>query len=170
MEEQTMGLKKCPRCELNYIRDDEKLCYVCRRSSKHEEEPEEELMCIECGEHPAMKGKELCAECYKESLRQQKLQKQRSESIDGMDFEDVDDVSDVSLPDEEIPTGGMPEELADEFDDEDGDEKQTEPEEGEIEFSKGLSLEALEEDEADEPADSYDDVDDGVTPARMKRK
>ena len=164
-----MGLKKCPKCELNYIKDDEKLCNVCKRSAKHEEEPEEELMCIECGEHPAMKGKELCPECYNESLRQQKLQKQRSESIDGMDFEDVDDVSDVSLPDEEIPTGDMPDELADEFEEE-MDGKQAEPEEGEIEFSNGLSLEALEEDEADEPADSYDDVDDGVTPARMKRK
>ena len=25
-----MGYKKCPRCELNYIRDDEDLCSICK--------------------------------------------------------------------------------------------------------------------------------------------
>ena len=29
-----MGLRKCPRCELNYIRDDEQLCNVCKRHMK----------------------------------------------------------------------------------------------------------------------------------------
>lgn len=160
-----MGLRKCPRCELNYIKDDEKLCNVCRRSMKHEEEPEEEVMCIECGEHPAMKGKDICAECYKESLRQEHLQKQRKAAIPNIDFEDVDDVNDVALPDEEIPTGNLPDELADEFEDE-LDEKQK-PEDGEIEFTDGQSLEALSEEEADE-YDDDDEIDEGVTPARRK--
>ena len=31
-----MGLRKCPRCELNYIRDDEQLCNVCKRHMKGE--------------------------------------------------------------------------------------------------------------------------------------
>ena len=164
-----MGLRKCPRCELNYIRDDEKLCNVCRRASKHEEEPEEEIMCSECGEHPAMKGKELCAECWKESLREQKLQNQ-SKSV-GMDFGDVDDVNDVSLPDEEIPTGGIPDELADEFgDDLEASAKQPAPDDGEIEFTKDDSLEALEEKEADEYDDEELEFEDGETPVRKKHK
>ncbi|MBO4563183.1 MAG: hypothetical protein J5772_06190 [Clostridia bacterium] len=162
-----MALRKCPRCELNYIRDDEKLCNVCRRSAKHEEEPEEELMCIECGEHPAMKGKEICAECYKESLRQQHLQNQRK-SVSNMDFEDVDDVNDVTLPDEEIPTGSLPDELAEEFEDELPENPQKE-DDGEIELTGGLSIEALEEDEANEPDDD-DEIDEGMTPARRKRR
>ena len=29
-----MALRKCPRCELNYIKDDEKYCNVCRREMK----------------------------------------------------------------------------------------------------------------------------------------
>jgi uncharacterized protein YdeI (YjbR/CyaY-like superfamily) len=45
-----------------------------------------------------------------------------------MDFDDVDGVS-VDLPDEEIPTGNLPDELADEFDDEPA-VKPVEPEEG----------------------------------------
>ena len=162
-----MALRKCPRCELNYIRDDEKLCNVCRRSAKHEEEPEEELMCIECGEHPAMKGKEICAECYKESLRQQHLQNQRK-SVSNMDFEDVDDVNDVTLPDEEIPMGSLPDELAEEFEDELPENPQKE-DDGEIELTGGLSIEALEEDEANEPDDD-DEIDEGMTPARRKRR
>lgn len=71
-----MGYKKCPRCELNYIRDDQQLCDVCSRKRKASDDDNEVLMCIECGENPAMKGKELCAACYKESLRQERLGKQ----------------------------------------------------------------------------------------------
>lgn len=160
-----MGLKKCPRCELNYIKDDEKLCNVCKRAAKHEEEPEEELMCIECGEHPALKGKDLCAECYKESLRQQHLQNQRK-AMANMDFEDVEVVSGVDLPDEEIPTGSLPDELADEFEEEIAPSA---PEEGEIEFTKGLSLEAMSEEESEQPDDD-DEIDEGFTPARRKHR
>lgn len=29
-----MALRKCPRCELNYIKDDEKYCNVYRREMK----------------------------------------------------------------------------------------------------------------------------------------
>ena len=53
-----MGYKKCPRCELNYIRDDQQLCDVCSRKRKASDDDNEVLMCIECGENPAMKGKE----------------------------------------------------------------------------------------------------------------
>ena len=158
-----MGLKKCPRCELNYIKDDEKLCNVCKRTAKHEEEPEEEAICIECGEHPAMKGKDICAECYKESLRQEHLHNQRS----NLDYEDVDGVSGVTLPDEEIPTGSLPDELADEFEEDIGEDPKQE--EGEIEFSKDLSYEKLSEEE-DMDYDEDDEYDEGITPARMKHK
>ena len=150
-----MGFKKCPRCELNYIKDDEKLCNVCKRSAKHEAEPEEDLICIECGEHPALKGRELCAYCYKESLRQEQLNDQRKSHLSGIDLDDVElKEVDVSLPDEELPVDDMPDEFREE-----PDEKQSGEEE--------LSLEALSDDE-----DSFDDeddaVDEGFTPARRK--
>ena len=47
-----MALRKCPRCELNYIKDDEKYCNVCRREMKGgDSEPEDSIvMCSECGE------------------------------------------------------------------------------------------------------------------------
>lgn len=36
-----MGYKKCPRCELNYIRDDQQLCDVCSRKRKASDDDDE---------------------------------------------------------------------------------------------------------------------------------
>jgi predicted amidophosphoribosyltransferase len=80
-----MALRKCPRCELNYVREGEDYCDVCKRELKRararekhadEEELEEEevLMCTECGEAPAVHGSELCAACLKEQKRQAELE------------------------------------------------------------------------------------------------
>lgn len=73
-----MAFRKCPKCELNYIKDDETFCNVCLREIKRgqrEEKPEEEaLMCTECGEAPAVHGSELCAECLREQRRQVELE------------------------------------------------------------------------------------------------
>ncbi|MBQ3849565.1 MAG: hypothetical protein IKH21_03795 [Clostridia bacterium] len=159
-----MGLKKCPRCELNYIKDDEKLCNVCKRSAKLSNESEEEAMCIECGEHPALKGKELCSECYRESIR---INSQNKHKNDGVDYGDVDDVTDVTMPDEEIPMGSLPDEIAGDFADEPVSEQSKD--DGEIEFTKGLSIEVLEEEEDSEPDDDFE-IDEGITPARRKHR
>ena len=37
-----MGYRKCPRCELNYIRDGEKLCGVCKNAVLTSCEPDED--------------------------------------------------------------------------------------------------------------------------------
>ena len=54
-----MAFRKCPRCELNYITDGEKLCSVCRREVKgepdHNNVPE---LCAECGERPVVPSSE----------------------------------------------------------------------------------------------------------------
>lgn len=80
-----MALRKCPKCELNYIKDDAEFCDVCVRAMKrvaardHSDEDEivtagEVLMCTECGEAPAVKGSELCVGCLKEHKRQIELE------------------------------------------------------------------------------------------------
>lgn len=153
-----MGFKKCPKCELNYIKDDEKLCNVCRRSSKHEPEPDEDLMCIECGEHPALKGRDICAYCFKESLRQEQLANQRKSHISGIDLDDVElKEVDVTLPDEELPVDDIPDEFREE----------TEEEDKSIEDEDTISIEEMEDDEADF-IDEDEEVDEGFTPARKK--
>lgn len=152
-----MGFKKCPKCELNYIKDDEKLCNVCSRSTKHEPDPDDDLMCIECGEHPALKGRDLCAYCYKESLRQEQLANQRKNHISGIDIDDVElKEVDVSLPDEELPVDEMPVEFREET------EEEQKPEDEDT-----VSIEEMSEDEA-EYIDEDEDIDEGFTPARRK--
>jgi len=60
-------LKKCPRCELNYIREGEKYCRVCAREMKGlEDSSEAPEICAACGERPAVSGHELCAQCMRE--------------------------------------------------------------------------------------------------------
>jgi hypothetical protein len=61
-----MGLKKCPRCELNYILDGEKYCTVCRREIKGEPDRDTVEMCPICNENPVMPGKDMCVFCMKE--------------------------------------------------------------------------------------------------------
>lgn len=132
-----MGFKKCPKCELNYIRDDQKYCDVCNRKAKGSaDEEQEDLLCIECGEHPAMRGKEICTYCYKESLRQEQLSKQRkSPVVIGIDEVEIDDVE-VPLADDDIPETEIHEietEFGDDDIDDDIEEEEIESPEDELE-------------------------------------
>ena len=71
-------LRKCPKCELNYLRGNETICRVCAaeldRKRKKESDPDEIIMCSECGERPALRGKDLCEECLREQKRQADLE------------------------------------------------------------------------------------------------
>ena len=65
-----MALVKCPRCELNYMNDTDKMCSVCRREVRGETEQFDMIeLCSECGENPVVPGQELCAYCLKEQAR-----------------------------------------------------------------------------------------------------
>ena len=86
-----MRVMKCPRCEINFIKEDEKVCSICRREIKGEAAPEVNIdMCIECGENPAAPGEDLCIFC----LNERKLPEEDAvaDEIDG----------DVAIPDEDL--------------------------------------------------------------------
>ncbi|MEG0767745.1 MAG: hypothetical protein RR482_08510, partial [Clostridia bacterium] len=68
-EEPYMALRKCPRCELNYILDGEKYCTVCRREIKGEQEHDAFELCSVCNENPALPGRDMCIFCLKEMGR-----------------------------------------------------------------------------------------------------
>ena len=77
-----MSLIKCPRCELNYMLDTDKMCSVCRREVRGENEQDDMIeLCSECGENPVVPGQELCAYCLKE-LAQRGGDDQQSEEPD----------------------------------------------------------------------------------------
>jgi len=62
-----MGLKKCPRCELNYILQEGDLCSVCREELRGVRAREETVViCSACGEMPAVAGEDMCRACLKE--------------------------------------------------------------------------------------------------------
>lgn len=91
-----MALRKCPKCELNYIREGEQYCNVCLRAMKNgriQAEPaaeEEETLCSECGEAPAVHGSDLCADCLREKKRQAELESFIALDDEDEDFQDAD--------------------------------------------------------------------------------
>ena len=131
-----MALVKCPRCELNYMNDTDKMCSVCRREVRGETEQFDMIeLCSECGENPVVPGQELCAYCLKEQARHDSMES--DETIE--DAPASIEIDSVSTMDEiELDIGGG-------LDDEDFDE--------DADFSE-------DDDEEDEDEDEDDDSDD----------
>ena len=93
--------RKCPICELNYLRGTETICRVCAaaRSKRHAYDAEQEtVMCSECGEKPAVPGHDLCEDCLKEQKRQANLEvladKIRADEAEDPLEEDLEDAED----------------------------------------------------------------------------
>ena len=125
-----MNLVKCPRCDLNYIWEDEKYCKVCLQEMKGESRSEEIELCSICNEEPCLPGKDVCLFC----LREMNKSNSADDTDNGTETENVDtstigDMDAVSGMDEIIPD--VEEEETDEF--------------GEID--QELSLEDVREDE-----------------------
>ena len=94
-----MGLIKCPRCELNYMLDTDKMCSVCKREVRGESEQDEMVeLCSECGENPVVPGQELCAYCLKE-LAQRDSDTQSEETV-VTDTSTIGGIDSVSTMDE----------------------------------------------------------------------
>ena len=96
-----MALHKCPRCELNYAKDGEKYCDVCKREMKGEEDIEIlHDTCPECGERPVVPGEELCVLCLRERKRQETLEKLSEAGAlgDSIELDEVADLEDIEVP------------------------------------------------------------------------
>ena len=94
-----MALRKCPKCELNYLKPGETICHVCAAAMKRRTpvavEEAEVVMCSNCGEAPAVKGHDLCEECLREQKREAELElmadKLRADEADMPIEEDIDE-------------------------------------------------------------------------------
>ena len=118
-----MSLIKCPRCELNYMNDTDKMCSVCRREVRGESESFDMIeMCSECGENPVVPGQELCAYCLKEFARRNSDTSEDGVSdSSSMELDAMDAVSSMNeidlgddLPDEDFGDESFEEDLDDE--------------------------------------------------------
>jgi hypothetical protein len=89
-----MPYKKCPRCNLNYIKDTEVLCKVCLeevgKNINDFDKDEEYDICPECGENIIKAGEDMCYQCMVEQI---------GEDVDEEDLKS--DVWDDVLSDEE---------------------------------------------------------------------
>ncbi len=107
-----MGFIKCPRCELNYIREEEQYCSVCKREMKGESHDDPFELCSICNENPVMPGKDVCLMCYKEMNQQQGLRVDADDDAQAPDVSlDMEDVSEM----EEIELDAMPEDIPSEI-------------------------------------------------------
>lgn len=128
-----MALKKCPRCELNYILDDGALCVVCREEvhGKHSDEDDGDSLCSLCGEAQALPGEDMCRACLEEfrsiagaqdddeddgddETDASELGKKSASSLDE-DATEVDDIGDMddAVDIDEIEDAGIDDELLD---------------------------------------------------------
>lgn len=122
-----MALVKCPRCELNYMNDTDKMCSVCRREVRGESESFDMIeMCSECGENPVVPGQELCAYCLKELAR--RTDESTDDTVEptaaNIEIDSVSSMDEIELD--------IPEDMDGEvFDDEDDEDKEDDEEEEE---------------------------------------
>ncbi|MGN0996756.1 MAG: hypothetical protein ACI4PG_07585 [Candidatus Ventricola sp.] len=112
-----MGFIKCPRCELNYIREEEQYCSVCKREMKGESHDDPFELCSICNENPAMPGKDVCLLCYKEMTQQQGLrddavEEEETADVSALDMGDVSEMEEIEL--EELPED-MPVEIGEQL-------------------------------------------------------
>jgi hypothetical protein len=109
-----MNLVKCPRCDLNYIREDEKYCKVCLRELKGENSQDEVELCSICNEEPALPGKDVCLFCLREMNKSNSTEENEPDTeTESVDTATIGDMDDVSGMDEIIPE--VEEEETDEF-------------------------------------------------------
>ena len=134
-----MGLVKCPRCDLNYIREDEKYCKVCLREMKGEKHADEVELCSICNEEPALPGKDVCLFCLKE-MNKSNSAEETEEETETVDTNTIGDMDDVSGMDEIIPE--VEEDNPSEYN----------------EIDKELSLEDVREDEEREEAEDEEEL------------
>ena len=97
-----MKLVKCPGCDLNYIREDEKYCKVCLREMKGESRTDEVELCSICNESPALPGKDVCLFCLKEMNGEKNVDPDEN-GVDPVEPGNIGDIDSVSTMDEIIP-------------------------------------------------------------------
>ncbi|HHW69889.1 MAG TPA: hypothetical protein GX392_00870 [Clostridiales bacterium] len=94
-----MAYKKCPRCNLNYIKETDILCKVCvedlsKKLGDNGDEEEYDI-CPECGENIIRADESMCYDCMVESLKEDVKKQSKKLDEDEWDIY-ADDESDSS--------------------------------------------------------------------------
>ncbi len=116
-----MAIKKCERCDLNYVKDGEKYCKVCKKllDGENTKTPKAEL-CPSCGERLVAKGYELCRVCLADMMDTvETLEDENSDVIDQKITPADMEIAEIDLgDDDEDDEVDVPEDIKSELDDE----------------------------------------------------
>jgi hypothetical protein len=153
--------KKCPRCELNYIRIEEEYCALCKEELKGvvvtepEEDEEDEDLCPRCKVNYVSDGEKYCEQCLKEIEAEKEKGARDDYWEEEPDAEDLaEDFIDDMLDDADLASLG---ELADEeFEDDYDDEEEESPDYFEEDDFEVVSPDDYDDEEEEEEDDDYD--------------
>lgn len=99
-----MALRKCDKCELNYIMDDQPYCSVCMKEMKgldhHDDDGD---VCPLCGEREVAFGQEYCNECLSDLKKLDSKHVEEEEEDVVEEEEHLDVIEDLPI-DEEVET------------------------------------------------------------------
>lgn len=138
---------KCPRCELNWIPEDEQYCDVCKaelhmggKSLLEDDEDEEERLCPICRRNYLEDGEKYCSECREKKLAKSddsdydtdlparndeemevsfdEIEREENWAIDDESFDDNDDFSSDDFADDDIDLDDTDDEESEEEEDE----------------------------------------------------
>lgn len=153
--------KKCPRCELNYILENEDYCEICKQELRGQRpttefddinlEDEELGLCPKCHKNYLNEGEKICEACAQSNRLTSFAELEEAEEPD-VD-EELETSEETADDDWELSLEGMQdeefdEEMSDDIDeDEAGDVDEEEEEETEDDFDEDEDIETEDEDE-----------------------
>ena len=153
----------CPRCELNWIDEDEQeFCEVCLKEltgeksfvdNLEEEEGNEEMeLCPLCGENHMRFGEEMCEECKKKSVYEDEVDDRDDED----DLDKKDDwrgFVDIEEDPMDIDIGLDASEFEEEFGEEEEEEEEMSTDEDDFEYVSADDYSADDDDDEDDDDD-----------------
>ncbi len=100
-----MALRKCPRCELNYILEGGPYCTVCTREMKGDSAGESLYeICSVCNENPCLPGKDMCLFCLKEMEKAAEAMTMEESFENPLEPEEVSEMEEIAVDaEDDIP-------------------------------------------------------------------
>lgn len=107
-------MNKCPRCELNYKKDDEQYCAICTKEIMGKEDTNEFDVCVLCGSPNVVDGENICESCMNKRALDDDVDKTEEFEVN---MDGYSDLIDTDIPDCDLETIGDDMEEYDEQDD-----------------------------------------------------